>query len=176
MDIGSNNGVIINPNPDMVESVKMLTSNYAAEYGTAGVQVSAISKGGSNEFHGSAYVLQPHPRLAANDRSNSIAGIDKPPSSFLYPGFNLSGPIIKDKLFFFGAFEYQRQRVDMGTRFGVVPTLAQRNGDFSEFANPRGDNLLQPTSVVIPGGYPGAGSPAPATASLRTWIRSAARS
>jgi hypothetical protein len=161
MDIGSNNGVIINPNPDMVESVKMLTSNYAAEYGTAGVQVSAITKGGSNEFHGSAYVYSRHHDLAANDRSNAIAGIDKPPSEFLYPGFNLSGPVIKDKLFFFGAFEYQRQRVDMGTRFGVVPTLAQRNGDFSEFATGTGDNLLQPRQVLIPGGYPGAGNPAP---------------
>jgi hypothetical protein len=161
IDIGSNSGVIINPNPDMVESVKMLTSNYAAEYGTAGVQVSAISKGGSNEFHGSAYVYSRHHDLAANDRSNAIAGNPKPPSEFLYPGFNVSGPIIKDKLFFFGAFEYQRQRVDMGTRFGVVPTLAMRNGDFSEFATPRGDNLLQPTQVAIPAGYPGAGSPAP---------------
>ena len=161
MDIGSNNGVIINPNPDMVESVKMLTSNYAAEYGTGGVQVSAITKGGSNEFHGSAYVYSRTHELAANDRSNSIAGIEKPPSNFLYPGANLSGPLIKDKLFFFGAFEYQRQRVDMGTRFGVVPTLAQRNGDFSEFATGTGDNLLQPRQVVIPGGYPGAGNPAP---------------
>jgi hypothetical protein len=161
MDIGSNSGVIINPNPDMVESVKMLTSNYAAEHGTAGVQVSAISKGGSNEFHGSAYVYSRNHGLAANDRSNSLAGNPKPPSQFLYPGGNLSGPLIKDKLFFFGAFEYQRQRVDMGTRFGVVPTLAQRQGDFSEFANPVGDNLLQPTQVNIPAGYPGAGSPAP---------------
>jgi hypothetical protein len=161
MDIGSNSGVIINPNPDMVESVKMLTSNYAAEYGTAGVQVSAISKGGSNEFHGSAYVYSRHHDLAANDRSNAIAGIDKPPSEFLYPGGNLSGPIIKDKLFFFGAFEYQRQRVDMGTRFGVVPTLAQRNGDFSEFVNGTGDNLLQPRQVLIPSGFPNAGQPAP---------------
>lgn len=161
MDIGSNSGVIINPNPDMVESVKMLTSNYAAEYGTAGVQVSAITKGGSNEFHGSAYVYSRHHNLAANDRSNAIAGIDKPKSEFLYPGFNLSGPIIKDKLFFFGAFEYQRQRVDMGTRFGVVPTLGQRNGDFSEFATGTGDNLLQPRQVLIPAGYPGAGTPAP---------------
>ena len=86
MDIGSNNGVIINPNPDMVESVKMLTSNYAAEYGTAGVQVSAISKGGSNEFHGSAYVYSRHHELAANDRSNSIAGNEKPPSAVPVPG------------------------------------------------------------------------------------------
>jgi len=161
IDIGSNSGVIINPNPDMVESVKMLTSNYAAEYGAAGVQVNAVSKGGSNEFHGTAYVYSRHHDLAANDRSNAIAGNPKPPSEFLYPGANLGGPIIKDKLFFFGAFEYQRQRVDLGTRFGVVPTEAQRQGDFSEFANPVGDNLLQPTQVVIPGGHPGAGNPAP---------------
>jgi hypothetical protein len=51
--------------------------------------------------------------------------------------------------------------VDQGTRFGVVPTLAQRNGDFSEFASGTGDNLLQPTQVMIPAGYPGAGTPAP---------------
>jgi hypothetical protein len=130
----------------------MLTSNYAAEHGTAGVQVSAISKGGSNEFHGSAYVYSRHHSLAANDRSNSLTDNPKPPSEFLYPGANLSGPLIKDKLFFFGAFEYQRQRVDQGTRLGVVPTLAQRQGDFSEFST-SGATLLQPTQVVIPAGF-----------------------
>ena len=161
MDIGSNNGVIINPNPDMVESVKMLTSNYAAEYGTAGVQVSADLEGRQQRVPRQRLRLQPPHELAANDRSNSIAGIEKPPSQFLYPGANLSGPLIKDKPFFFGAFEYQRQRVDMGTRFGVVPTHGPAQWRLLRVRERAGDNLLQPRQVLIPGGYPGAGTPRP---------------
>jgi hypothetical protein len=165
IDIGANNGVIISPNPDMVESVRIQTSNYAAEYGTSGVHVAATTKSGGNEFHGTVYTYLRHHTLAANDRSNAIAGVDKPESKFLYPGGNLSGPLIKDKLFFFGAFELQRQDTDQGTLFGVTPTLAMRQGDFSEFLNPVGENLLQPSVVVDPT----TGQPAPNN-NLAPWI------
>jgi hypothetical protein len=150
IDIGSNSGVIISLNPDMVESVKIQTSNYAAEYGTSGVQVSAVTKGGGNEFHGTAYGYVRHYKLAANDRSNSITGVDRPKSEFWYPGGNLGGPIIKDKLFFFGAFEVQRQKVDSGSDFSVTATEGQRRGDFSEFLAGAGNNLNQPTEVYDP--------------------------
>src|SRR5213075_2304703 len=55
VDIGSNNGTIITPNVDMVQEVTVKTSNYAAEYGNSGVQVTAKTKGGGKEFHGEAY-------------------------------------------------------------------------------------------------------------------------
>jgi hypothetical protein len=168
IDIGSNSGLIIAPNTDFVAEVKVQSSNYAAEFGSGGVQISAITKGGSSEFHGTVYTYLRDYHFAANDRSNSIAGVDRPKSKFLYPGANISGPIIipgtdfnksRDKAFFFIGFEAWRQKVDTGSEFAVVPTLGQRQGLFNDTQG--GQNLNQPASVNIPGGFPGAGTPAP---------------
>ncbi len=171
MDIGANNGTIITPNNDMVQEVEVKSSNYAAEYGSSGVQVSAVTKGGSKDFHGSLYdYIRPY-QLQANDRSNSNAGVKRPKSKFSYPGGNVSGPILlpftnlnknRDRLFFFFGMEFQRQSVDPGTRRGVVPTAKQRAGDFSEFL-PGGSlagTLNQGGQLNIPKGYPGAGGQA----------------
>ena len=173
IDIGSNSGVIVTLNNDMVQEVKVQSSNFAAEYGSGGMNISAVTKGGASRFSGTLYDYVRHHTFAANDRSNSIAGVDKPKSSFNYPGGNVGGPIIipgldfntnRDKAFFFFGLEVQRQKNDPGARFGVVPTLQQRQGDFSEFLSSNGQNLNQPAgpnSIVIPGGFPGAGTPIP---------------
>src|SRR2546425_7392883 len=123
IDIGSNSGLIVAPNTDFVSEVKVQSSNYAAEFGSGGVQVSMITKGGSSEFHGTLYDYMRHYKLAANDRSNAIAGVDKPKSKYQYPGGNISGPILipgtdfnknRDKAFFFFGVELWRQDVDTG--------------------------------------------------------------
>ena len=178
VDFGSNGGVMLNMNPDMVEEVKIQTSNYAAEYGSAHVQVTAVTKGGSSQFHGSAYDYVRNWRLNANDRSNNYAGVRQPESSYQYPGFSLSGPLVvpgtgfnknRDRLFFFVGYEYQHQVVDPGTTLSVVPTLAQRQGDFSELLASQGQNLAQPSIVTIPAGFPGEGEPA-ANNDLRPYV------
>ncbi len=125
IDIGSNNGVIVSLNNDMVQEVKVQSSNFAAEYGTGGMNVSGVTKSGTSKFHGSLYDYWRDHRFAANDRSNSIAGTAKPKSTYQYPGGNIGGPITfgdsytknKDRLFFFVAFEAQRQQVDSGSHF-----------------------------------------------------------
>jgi hypothetical protein len=159
-DIGANNGVIVNMNPDMVEEVKVQSGNYSAEYGSPGLQVSAVTKGGGTTFHGSVYDYWRSWRLAANDRSNSYAGLPRPKNDYQYPGLNLSGPVLvpgtdfnkgRDTLFFFVGFEYQHQVVEPGTYLFVTPTEAQRQGDFSELLAGRGQNLNQPRTVLIPG-------------------------
>jgi hypothetical protein len=147
MDIGSNNGTIITANPDMVSEVKVQTSNYAAEHGTSSVLINATTKGGAKDFHGSLYDYSRDHTLGANDRSNSINLIQKPDSTYNYPGGNIGGPVYlpkkvfgplggfnenKDKLFFFVGYEYYYQRVDEGSKLGRVPSLKMRNGDFSE--------------------------------------------
>jgi hypothetical protein len=153
-----------------VSEVKVQSSNYAAEFGSAGVQVNAITKGGSSEFHGTLYDYVRDYHFQANDRSNSITNTERPKSKFQYPGGNLSGPILipgtdfnknRDKAFFFFGLEVQRQQVDFGSNLAVTPTAAMRNGDFSELLAGTGDNLALGTGVNIPGGYPGAGSAAP---------------
>jgi hypothetical protein len=161
MDIGSNNGTIITANPDMVQEVKVQTSNYAAEHGTSAVQISATTKGGGSAFHGSLYDYIRDYRFQANDRSNSINGIKRPNSKYNYPGGNIGGPVIipgtnfnknRDKLFFFVGYEYYYQRVDEGSTLNVVPTLKQRQGDFSELLSGPGANLNQGRTVTVPSG------------------------
>jgi Carboxypeptidase regulatory-like domain/TonB-dependent Receptor Plug Domain len=169
IDIGSNSGVIVSLNNDMIQEVKVQSSNFAAEYGTGGMNVSGVTKSGTSQFHGSAYHYSRDWRFAANDRSNSIAGTEKPKSTYQYPGGNIGGPISfgdnytkgRDKLFFFVAFEGQRQQVDSGSRFSRTFTEKMRNGDFSEVLENRGTNLRSIAQLRIPQGFPNAGQPAP---------------
>jgi hypothetical protein len=169
IDIGSNNGVIVSLNNDMIQEVKVQSSNFAAEHGTGGMNVSAVTKAGSSQFHGSAYFYSRDHRFAANDRSNSIAGTEKPKSTYNYPGGQIGGPLAfgdsytrnRDKLFFFVAFEGQRQQIDSGSRFSRTLTEKMRNGDFSELLANQGSNLRSIPQLRIPAGYPNAGQPAP---------------
>src|SRR5215467_826100 len=78
IDIGSNNGTIITPNVDMVQEVTVKTSNYAAEYGNSGVQISAVTKGGGKGYHGEIYDYWRPKSLSANDRSNTTVGAPQP--------------------------------------------------------------------------------------------------
>ena len=167
-DIGANNGTLVALNSAMVSEVKVQTSNYAAEFGTAAVNVQAVTKGGSSDFHAGLYsVLRDH-GLSSNDLARARAGGRKPKSRFSFPGVYLSGPVLvpgtgfnqgRDKLFFFVAAEIARQQVDYGTSFSIVPTLGQRQGLFDDYQG--GQNLNQSPVVMIPFGFPGAGTPAP---------------
>jgi hypothetical protein len=178
MDIGANNGSIITANPDMVQEVKVQTSNYAAEHGTASILINATTKSGSSAYHGEVYDYSRDYRLGANDRSNNInlvkntkgifEPIQKPASQYNYPGGNIGGPIplprkvfgplggLKDKLFFFAGFEYYYQRVDEGSKLGTVPSLKMRQGDFSELAP---GSVKVPAGCNAPGYVPGQAAP-----------------
>lgn len=159
IDIGSNNGTVITANPDMVQEVKVQTSNYAAEHGTSAVQISATTKGGSSSFHGSLYDYVRNYRFQANDRSNSINNVIRPKSKYQYPGGNIGGPVIlpftkfnrnRDKLFFFVGYERYYQQVDEGSNKYFVPTLKERQGDFSELLAV-GQNVTVPAGCTIGG-------------------------
>jgi len=154
MDFGANNGSVITANPDMVQEVKVQTSNYAAEHGSSAVQISATTKGGSHDFHGSVYDYIRNYHFQANDRSNSINGVVRPKSQYNYPGGNIGGPVLppwtkfnrnRDKLFFFVGYEYYYQRVDEGSSLFTVPTLKERAGDFTGFP------VVYPRNCVING-------------------------
>src|SRR6266571_8503006 len=158
IDIGSNNGTVITANPDMVQEVKVQTSNYAAEHGSSAVQISATTKGGSNQFHGSVYDYFRDSRFQANDRSNSINGVKRPLSKYNYPGGNIGGPVLlpftkfnrnRDKLFFFVGYERYYQQVDEGSSLNIVPSLKERQGDFT------GDGVHVPAGCTVNGVGPG---------------------
>src|SRR4029450_8525590 len=71
IDIGSNSGVIVSLNNDMVQEVKVQSSNFAAEFGSGGMNVSGVTKAGSSKFSGQIYDYWRDSKFAANDRSNS---------------------------------------------------------------------------------------------------------
>jgi hypothetical protein len=188
IDIGCNCGGIVSLNNDMVQEVTVKTSNYAAENGNSAVLITGTTKSGSRDFHGSAYTYVRHEALAANDRFRNYIGASdptslaaqKPVGRFYYPGGTISGPVTlpkkvfgplggfnenRDKMFFFVGFEVQRQTFGAPPRISTVPTLKQRQGDFSELL-PK-SILGQGQTVKIPLGnglgtkYANAGQNAP---------------
>ncbi len=126
---------------DSLEELKVTTSNSDADTGrSSGGQVSEITKSGTNKIHGSLYIYNRPTFTTANDWFNKASQLqaDQPNSPpFLLRntfGANVGGPIIKDRLFFFGAYEGQRKREDLQvTR--VVPSANLRAGTIGYLSN-----------------------------------------
>ncbi len=118
---------VIIPAADALETVAVTTSNYDAEFGRAGGAVTNVTiKSGTNEFRGSAFVFANNESTNASDYFTHL----KAPTSFFNGGFTMGGPIVKNKLFFFG--DYQRTLDNGGYVVrATIPTMAMRNGDFS---------------------------------------------
>jgi hypothetical protein len=96
---------------EAVQEFQVVTNSYAAEYGRAsGGVVNVVSKSGSNNYHGNLFGFLRHRSFQAK---NAFSPIDDPPYTRTQYGATLGGPIVKDKTFFFGAFE-QRRRQESG--------------------------------------------------------------
>src|SRR6202049_4610177 len=109
---------------DAVGEFTVLTTNYSAEYGrTSGGVISAITKTGTNQFHGSAYEFLRDASLDAANFIDNLNGVSKPPFRRNQFGGSVGGPIRKDKTFFFADFEAVRQGLG-STLTAVVPTPA----------------------------------------------------
>jgi hypothetical protein len=119
---------------ETIETVNVATNNFDADQGMAGgAAVTVVTKSGTNQLHGSGFFLRNQDEFNANTFQNNAAGLAKPNTQTSIYGGTLGGPIIKNKLFFFGGWEkYSGLR---GTQaFYTVPSLKMRNGDFSEVA------------------------------------------
>ncbi len=116
------------PPPDAVQEVRVLTHNFAAEYGrNPGSQVTVVSKAGTNAFHGSAWeFLRNNSLNARNFFQPRVAALRQ--NQF---GVAAGGPIVPDKLFVFGSYQGIRDRREAATVEALVPSAAQRNGDFT---------------------------------------------
>ena len=119
------------PSIDAIQEFKIETTPYSADLGTsAGAQILLVTKSGTDQFHGEAYEFLRNDYFDAynyfDDHSQPIPKLIK--NQF---GGTFGGPIIKRKLFFFGNYEGQRERVGE-TFFGTVPTAQMRTGDFSQ--------------------------------------------
>jgi hypothetical protein len=143
VDSGSNLSVINYISIDGVSEFRILRGNYSAEFGrNGGGQINVVTKSGTNSFHGGAFEFFRNNALDARnffsylDR-NGDGKADAPILRYNNFGYNLGGPVKKDKLFFFFNQEWRRVREVRGT--GVVntrvPTTLQKTGDFSEFSS-----------------------------------------
>ncbi|MBL8229656.1 MAG: carboxypeptidase regulatory-like domain-containing protein [Bryobacterales bacterium] len=147
LDTGSNGSVHSMPSMDSVGEVKVLLSNYAAEYGrNSGGAITIITRGGGKQFHGSAGWYHRHEGYSANNWLNNQRGVQRPPYRYNIGSYTFSGPIYipgkfnrgRNKLFFFWSQEFQRQLVEYGSRTVTVPTERERMGDFSDSRNTNG--------------------------------------
>ena len=116
------------PPPDAIQEIRIQTHNFSAEYGhTAGSQVSIVSKAGSNGFHGTAWEF--HRNSALNARS--FFQTRKPEQKQNQTGASAGGAVIPNKLFWFGSYQRLWDRSEAGASQTVVPTDAQRAGNFT---------------------------------------------
>jgi hypothetical protein len=131
---------------DSIQEFKVLTYNYSAEWGTrGGPTVLVTTKSGSNQIHGSVFEFFRNTDLDA--RSFFAASTEK--FNLNQFGFSVGGPIKKDKVFFFADFEQKDQR--HGIPFtGLVPSVAQRTGDFTRdaFGQPNTVSLVNPYATL----------------------------
>jgi outer membrane receptor protein involved in Fe transport len=115
---------------ETIESVNVTTSGFEADQGMAGgAATTVITKSGTNELRGSAFTNFENQDLKAR----AYFSATKPDSSRKISGGTLGGPILKNKLFYFGSYEGTREK---GSRFDnySVPNAALRSGDFSGFS------------------------------------------
>src|SRR5437660_7544899 len=138
---------------DAIQEFSVLTGSFSAEYGrAAGGVVNAISKSGTNTFHGDAYEFLRNSSLDSHDFFTVGAGKPKPPFRRNQFGGSAGGPIIKDKTFIFGDYEGLRQTKGIPTSI-TVPSDAARAGNLTSGSVP-----LNPYAAVLLALYPHANS------------------
>jgi hypothetical protein len=124
---GVDGGFVLKPPVDAITEFKILTHNANAEFGNSlGSTTNIITRSGTNRFHGALWEFL---RNDAFDATNYFAATTEPLKQNQFGG-TFGGPIRKDKTFFFGYYEGFRNRQGE-TDSSTVPSVAQRNGDFS---------------------------------------------
>ncbi|MFO7302180.1 MAG: carboxypeptidase-like regulatory domain-containing protein [Acidobacteriota bacterium] len=156
MDTGSNR-LLMAVNTESIAEVKILTSGYQAEYGrSSGLQITAVTKSGTNQFHGSLYDVERNSRWNANSRVNQLNGDPKPKVEQREWGFSIGGPVGRpggdNRLFFFYAQEFQPRTSGNNVVRFRVPTALERMGDFSQSTDQNGNlmNLIRDASTGLP--------------------------
>lgn len=137
---------VVQPNPDAIAEFKVQTNSYSAEFGrSAGAVVNVSIKSGSNETHGTGYYFNRNSALAARGWTNNLQNVPKNNLKWDQYGGTVGGPIVKNKLFYFGAYEgFQQNFADTGIT--TVPTAGQRRGEFGAL------NIIDPaTNLAFPG-------------------------
>ena len=119
--------IVVNPNLDAVTEAKVALQNYDAEFGKAvGSVVTAQTKSGSNDIHGSGFYIRNTDALKARDPFTQDPGAPFPHARYQQFGGTLGGAIIKNKLFYFGDYQGTRQTKGLSGRF-TMPTQTARD-------------------------------------------------
>jgi outer membrane receptor protein involved in Fe transport len=159
VDYGFSGIQVINPPPDGVQELKIITADYDPEFGnTAGMVAQYVTKSGTNHLHGSVYEYNQNSATFAPTPFSG--GLPAQPYNWNQAGFSAGGPIKRDKLFVFGDFQLVRLN-SQNSVVTTVPTAAFRQGDFSAYAatypiydpttgNPDGSGRTMYPNNVIP--------------------------
>jgi hypothetical protein len=153
------------PNIDSIQELKVMTSDYQAEFGrNSGASITVITKGGGKQFHGSGWYSHRHEQFEANTWANDYTDAAKSPDRSNVAGWSLGGPVYipgkfntaKNKLFFFASQEYTRQLVPNSNPpgYATFPSSDVVNGDFSNITLFQGGSW-NPVPIY----YPDASSP-----------------
>src|SRR5260370_28970579 len=143
-DAGNNTGNFYAPSMDAVAEVKVLLTNYQAEYGrNAGATINVIMKSGTREFHGSAYEYKRNEALNANNFFTNLTALPRARYRYDIFGYTLGVPLYiprvfnksKQKLFFFFSHEVSPQTAPQAVTFRTGPTALERRSDFSQTIN-----------------------------------------
>lgn len=156
VDHGSVGTQVNNVSVDAIQEFKLVSSPYSAEYGAqAGPAINVVTKRGTNDYHGSLFEFIRHDKLNAYSwESKQSTAVEKPHLRFNNFGGFMGGPIIKNKLFFFGGIEFKLPRTGRTVNENV-PTMAMRRGNFSEFLPgniPVSNTSCAPAGINIPDG------------------------
>lgn len=164
-DIATNSGSVQQMNAEMVSEVKATTSSFGAVGAKGPAVVTASSKAGGDHFHGEIYMIARDTTLNSNDWFDNYLRQSRPDGRYLYPGGQVGGPLLlpwtqfnrnRDKLFFFAGFEYYNQafEANQAAISAWVPTMAERQGDFSaasldaELCGARPDGKQNPNAIL----------------------------
>ncbi len=163
LDTGSMTGPYLAPSIDAVAEIKVLLTNYQAEYGrSSGGTINTVIKSGTRDFKGGAYYFHRNEALNANEFFRNRDGLRRPEYRFHYPGYFLGGPIPvgeynreKDKLFFFWSQEFLPRNYPTALVRRTFPTALERQGNFSETRDQNGAliPIWDPTNNRAP--FPG---------------------
>ncbi|MDR3701849.1 MAG: carboxypeptidase-like regulatory domain-containing protein [Candidatus Sulfopaludibacter sp.] len=161
-DSGNLNPGYISPSVDTISEVKLLVSNYTAEYGgRTGGQLTFTTKNGTPQFHGTAYYYFRHEMFDANEWFNNKQNVQKPKYRYQNPGGTIGGPLIipgtrfnknRQKLFFFFSYDKLFNANTINNVY-TMPSALERQGDFSQSVTTQG--------VLIPITDPTTGAPFP---------------
>jgi carboxypeptidase family protein/TonB-dependent receptor-like protein len=137
MDNGSNVTLNVYPNVDAIAEVRVLTSNYGAQYGRNGsATIETATKSGTKDFHGDLFEFVRN----ENFNARNFFAAERPAYKKNDFGYTLGGPFVipgiynakRDKTFFFWSQEWRRERVPAQVFDQPVPSDAERGGDFSD--------------------------------------------